>query len=169
MKLKSSYIFISIFLLLAGCKKLDVGKNPNNPDFADVYSNGASVRSIAGGLFNTWYNGTHSYGHSPYMFLVTAADNVTCSWGNQAMRDMSWEPRKAWDNSSNYTYQAVTKDFFDWMYKSINTASNVLTAVNKGLKIGSNGADNNLVKAFCKFNQGVAYGELALFSIKDLL
>lgn len=169
MKFKLFYLFSVVLLLATGCKKLDVGKNPNNPDFEDVYSNSASVKSIAGGLFNTWYNGTHSYSHSPYMFLATAADNVTCSWGNQAMRDMSWEPRKAWDNSPSYGYQRVTKDFFDYMYKSINTASNVLTALNKGLKIGSNGADNNMVKAFCKFNQGIAYGQLALFFDKGFI
>lgn len=169
MKMKLIYLSALTLLVISGCKKLDVGKNPNNPDFEDVYSNPASVRSIAGGLFNTWYNGTHSYSNSPYLMLATASDNVTCSWGNQAMRDMSWEPRKAWDNSSNYTYQSVTKNFFDYMYKSINTASNVLTALSKGLNIGTNGSDNNLVKAFCKFNQGVAYGELALFFDKGFI
>lgn len=148
-------------LTFAGCKKLDVGKNPNNPDFEDVYSNSASVKSIAGGLFNTWYIGTHSYGNSPFMFLATSADNVTCSWGNQAMRDMSWEPRQTWNNSPSYSYRGTTKNFFDYMFKVVNTASNVMKAVNNGLEI-SGGADNNLVKAFCKFNQGVSYGCLAL-------
>lgn len=151
----------ALLLLMAGCKKLDVGKNPNDPDFEDVYSSSASVKSIASGLFNTWYTGTHSYTYSPYMFLATASDNVTCSWGNQAMRDMSWEPRNAWNNAPNYTYRGTTKDFFDYMYKSINTASNVMKAINGGLNI-SGGADNNLVKAFAKFNQGIAYGMLAL-------
>lgn len=164
MKAIKSLIFLSsLFVILEGCKKLDVGKNPNEPDFEDVYSSSASVKSIASGLFNTWYNGTHSYGNSPAMFLATAADNVTCSWGNQAMRDMSWEPRNAWNNAPNYTYRATTKNFFDYMYKSINTASNVMKAINAGLEIGTGGVDNNQVKAFCKFNQGVAYGMLALF------
>jgi len=164
MKALKSLILLSTFFVLAeGCKKLDVGKNPNEPDFEDVYSSAASVKSIASGLFNTWYIGTHSFTNSPYMFLATAADNVTCSWGNQAMRDMSWEPRNAWNNASNYAYRGTTKNFFDYMYKSINTASNVMKAINSGLQIGSGGADNNQVKAFCKFNQGVAYGMLALF------
>ncbi len=160
--IKSIYIISCLLLIMGSCKKLDVGKNPNNPDFEDVYSNAASVKSIATGLFNTWYNGTHSYGNSPYMFLATAADNVTCSWGNQAMRDMSWEPRNAWNNAPSYSYRGTTKNFFDYMYRSINTASNVLTAINGGINIGTNGADNNLLKAFCKFNQGIAYGSMAL-------
>lgn len=161
--IKSLVILSSLFVIIEGCKKLDVGKNPNEPDFEDVYSSATSVKSIAAGLFNTWYVGTHSFTYSPHMFLATAADNVTCSWGNQAMRDMSWEPRNAWNNAPNYTYRGTTKNFFDYMYKTINTASNVMRAINAGLEIGTGGADNNQVKAFCKFNQGVAYGMLALF------
>lgn len=166
--LKIFYVAFLFLIALGSCKKLDVGKNPNDPDFDDVYSNSASVKSIAGGLFNTWYIGTHSYGESPMMFLATASDNVTCSWGNQAMRDMSWEPRQAWNNSPSYSYRATTKAFFDDMYKVINTASNVMKAINAGLEI-SGGADNNLVKAFCKFNQGIAYGELALVFDKGFI
>lgn len=167
--IKFLYLVSILLLVMGSCKKLDVGKNPNNPDFEDVYSNAASVKSIAGGLYNTWYEGTHSYSWAPYMFLATSSDNVTCSWGNQAMRDMSWEPRKAWDNSPNYGYRSTTKGFFDRMYRSINTASNVLTALNNGLEIGSGGADNNLVRAFCKFNQGIAYGSLALVFDKGFI
>ncbi|MBN8666615.1 MAG: RagB/SusD family nutrient uptake outer membrane protein [Chitinophagales bacterium] len=164
MKAIKSLIFLSsLFVILEGCKKLDVGKNPNEPEFEDVYSNSASVKSIASGLFNTWYIATHSYTYSPAMFLATASDNVTCSWGNQAMRDMSWEPRNAWNNASNYAYRGTTKEFFDRMYRSINTASNVMKAINAGLDIGNGGVDNNQVKAFAKFNQGIAYGMLALF------
>ena len=162
MKTKKLFLLGAVLgLSITGCKKLDVGKNPNNPDFDDVYSNSASVKSIASGLFNTFYIGTHSYTYSPYMFLATSGDNVTCSWGNQAMRDMSWEPRQTWNNSASYSYRGTTKNFFDYMFKVINTASNVMKAINNGLEI-SGGADNNLVKSFCKFSQGVAYGNLAL-------
>ena len=49
------------------------------------------------------------------------------------------------------------------MYAVINTASLVMKAVNGGVKVGANGVDDNLVKAMCKFSQGVSYGNLALF------
>lgn len=143
-----------------GCKKLLV-ENLDNPDFDKVYASGDDLENITSSLFNTWYVGTHSY-NSVYMFLATSSDNVTCSWGNQAMRDMSWEPRNAWNNAPNYSYQGTTKFFFDRMYAVINTASNVMKAVNGGVEVGAGGAKNNMVKAFCKFAQGISYGYLAL-------
>lgn len=144
-----------------GCKKDLVVKNLNEPDFNKVYSSGDDLENITSSLFNSWYNGNHSYS-STYMAMATSADNASCSWGNQAMRDMSWEPRKAWNNAPNYSYQGTTKYVFDKMYSVINTASNILKAVDGGVNVGDNGAKNNLVKAVCKFHQGVGYGTLAL-------
>jgi hypothetical protein len=160
MKIKNILLILLALSVTIGCKKLEV-ENINNPDFAKVYSSGDDLKSIAGSLFNTFYEGSHSYS-GVQMFLATAADNGTCSWGNQAMRDMSWEPRNAWNNAPNYSYEGTTKFFFDKMYASINTASNVLKAMDGGVKIGPNGADDKLVRAFAKYNQGIAYGNLAL-------
>ena len=159
---------LSFFLLSAGlfvatmesCKKLEV-TNLDKPDFEKVYSSGDDLQNIASSLVNTWYEGSQSFS-GVTMFLAVASDNVTCSWGNQAMRDMSWEPRNAWNNAPNYSYNGTTKFFFDKMYAVINTASNVLKAIDGGVEVGTAGANNNLVKAVCKFNQGIAYGNLAL-------
>src|SRR5689334_161085 len=85
-------------LLLVSCKKdiLQVA-NPNEPDFNKVYSNGKDVENVAAGLFNTYFAGEHSASGVQCM-LAVAADNTSCSWGNFAMRDMSWEPRNnAWN------------------------------------------------------------------------
>lgn len=153
-------LFLGI-LVLTGCKKDLTVANNNQPDFQKVYASGEDLTNLTGGLFNTYYSGTHSYS-GMQMFLATAADNVTCSWGNQAMRDMSWEPRKEWSNAPNYTYQGTTKYTFDKMYAVINTASNIIKAVDGGVKVGVNGADNSMIKAVCRFNMGIAYGVLAL-------
>lgn len=167
MKLNKFLIILLALSVTLGCKKLEV-ENLNNPDFAKVYSSGDDLESIAGSLFNTFYEGNHSYS-GPQMFLATAADNSTCAWGNQAMRDQSWEPRNAWNNAPNYSYRATSKFYFDKMYASINTASNVLKAMDGGVKIGPNGAKDNLVRAFAKYNQGIAYGNLALMFDKAFI
>jgi len=160
--LKQILLFSTLLMLsVSSCKKLDVGKNPNDPEFKDVFASGEDLKTLTSGLFNTWYTGTHSFS-SVDLFLATSSDHVTCSWGNQAMRDMSWEPRNAWNNAPNYTYQSTTKYLFDKMYASISTSSNIMTAINGGVEVGTGGADENMVKAFCKFNQGTAYGSLAL-------
>jgi len=155
-------LFLSIGVLsFASCKKtLDV-QNDNQPDFKKVYASGEDVYNVASGLFNAYYNGTHSY-NGMNMFMTVSSDNASCSWGNQAMRDMSWEPRREWNNAPNYPYQGTTKYTFDQMYSVINTASNVIKAMNGGVKIGVNGADDNLVKAYSRFCMGISYGVLAL-------
>jgi len=155
-------LFLSIGVLsFASCKKtLDV-QNDNQPDFKKVYASGDDVYNVASGLFNAYYSGTQSFSGMT-MFMATSSYNVTCSLGNQAMRDMSWEPRREWNNAPNYPYQSTTKYAFDKMYSVINTASNVIKAMNGGVKIGVNGADDNLVKAYSRFSMGIAYGVLAL-------
>lgn len=164
MKKINLLLFISLtILVLSGCKKnlLEV-KNQNNPDFKRVLSNGKDVENLASGLFNTIYYGEHAFA-GVQMMLAVASDNVSCSWGNAGMRDMSYEPRNnGWNNAASYSNRTFTKHTFDQMYSSINTASNILKAVDGGVVVGDNGPDKDRVKAFAKFAQGVAYGNLAL-------
>lgn len=151
-----------LLVFISSCKKDLQVTNNNEPDFDKVYASGDDLENIAAGLFNSAYAGSHSY-NSVYMMLGTASDNSTCSWGNQAMRDMSWEPRNSWNNAPNYTYQGITKELFDKMYGVVNTASNVIKAMKGGVEIGPGGENNIKVEAFCKFAQGVAYGNMAMF------
>ena len=161
--LKHLSVFALVLVMATGCKKdvLEVGNN-NQPDFDRVYASGEGLENLTSSLFNNFYGGVHSYSGVELM-LGTAADHFSCSWGNQAMRDMSWEPRDfAWNNSPSYSYQATTNFFFDRMYGVIVTASNVLTAMENGVDIGANGADNERAKAFLQFSKGIAFGQLAL-------
>lgn len=137
-------------------------QNENNPDFAKVYSSGEDLENLASALFNTLYTGMHSSAGVEPM-LATASDNVSCSWGNFGMRDMSFEPRNnAWNNAPSYSYNANTKYYFDKNYASINTASNIIKAMNGGVQIGAAGVNNNRTKAFCRFAQGLGYSNLAM-------
>ena len=149
-------------LILTSCSEEDLlVENQNQPDFLQVYASGEDVYNVVSGLYNTFYSAEASIsGIGP--MLAVAADNASCSWGNFAMRDMSWEPRKAWTNTPGYGYQGNTKHHFDKMYASINTASLALKAMDNGLQIGKDGKDDNLVRAFARFNMGIAYGSLAL-------
>lgn len=148
-------------LVVTGCTKdLDVS-NQNDPDFKKVYASGEDLQNLASNLYNTVYQGSHAY-DGVEMMLATAADHVSCSWGNAAMRDMSWEPRNmAWNNSPAYSNGGTTYAYFNNMYAAINTASNVLKAIESGVKVGNGTTDQDRVKAMCKFIQGVAYGNLA--------
>ncbi|MGN6294580.1 MAG: hypothetical protein ACTHMV_17660 [Chitinophagaceae bacterium] len=146
--------------LLFGCKKMDV-PNENNPDFLKVFNSGADVESVASGLYNTIFTGEHSASGVECM-LATAADHVTCSWGNFGMRDMSFEPRNnAWNNAPTYANASNLKFSYDKWYSAVGTASDVLKALDGGIQIDG-GAGNARAKAFAKFALGVAYGNMAL-------
>lgn len=161
-KIKFIYAFALALFMMQGCKEdLLTVENQNQPDFDKVFSNGAALENLVSGLYVTIYNGEHS-ANSVQPMLATAADNVSCSWGNFGMRDMSWEPRNnAWNNAPNYSYQGTTLSLWNNMYSSINTASDVIKAIGTGVNVGPNGADNARTKAFCRFAQGVGYGNLA--------
>ena len=164
MKIIKSIVFFSIAIsLLAGCKKnmLDV-ENLNEPDVTKVLGDGGDVENAASGMFNTIYDGEHSTGGLAAV-LAVASDNVSCSWGNFGMRDMSYEPRNnGWNNAPSYSNKGLTKHLFDKMYSAIGSANLILKAIEGGVEIGEGGAGNDRVKAFSKFTQGLAYGNLAL-------
>lgn len=148
--------------LLTGCEDLDV-VNENDPNFSQVVSSPEDVETVAGSLYNTIFEGEHlASGVEP--MLATAADHVTCSWGNFAMRDMSFEPRNnAWNNAPTYSNQGYNKYSYDKWYSAIGSATDVMTAINGGMVIITNGVDNTTrTKAFAKFAFGLAYGNLAL-------
>jgi len=154
------FLLIGILGFISCEDSLDV-INENQPDFKKVYASGDDVLNVTSGLYNTFYNAELSY-YSTFMMLATAADAASCSWGNSAMRDMSWEPRKEWNNTPGYGYNGNTKYTFDKMYNVINTASLILKAINEGVEIGTGGKDIPMVKAFSRLNMGAAYGILAL-------
>lgn len=159
-KILNYILFGSLLLTSCSDDQLEVA-NENQPDFLQVYASGEDVFNVVSGLYNTIYRAEASIsGIGP--MLAVASDQHSCSWGNFAMRDMSWEPRKPWTNTPGYGYQGNTKWHFDKMYASINTASLALKAMDNGLDIGKDGKDNELVRAFARFNMGIAYGSLAL-------
>ncbi|MDO8994142.1 MAG: hypothetical protein Q7U83_13805 [Daejeonella sp.] len=169
-KYKFIYAIALSLFLVQGCKKdlLQV-ENENQPDFDKVFSNGEALQNLASGLYVTIYNGEHG-ASSIQPMLATASDNISCSWGNFGMRDMSWEPRNfAWNNAPSYAYNASTLNLWNRMYSSINTASDVLKAMGTGVNVGVAGANNARTKAFCRFAQGVGYGNLALIFDKAFI
>lgn len=155
-------IFLAVLIssaLLFSCKKMDV-LNGNNPDLLAVLGEGPQLEAAASAMFNTIFKGEHSANGVEAM-LATAADHVTCSWGNFGMRDLSWEPRDfAWNNTPVYANAGQLKYTYDQMYSAIGTATDVLNVLESGVSIG--GSADTRAKAFAKFTYGLAYGNLAL-------
>ena len=152
-----------VAVLVSGCESLDV-KNENDPDFATAFARPSDVKGTAGGLFNTWFQKTQDY-NGPALMLWVGADAGTCSHGNAAMRDFSYEPRIPWDNTAAYGNAINTESFYKTMYAVLSQANEVLgKVVTEGMVItADNGADETaMVKAMAYLMQGLSQGYIGL-------
>ena len=157
-------------LLVSGCESLDV-KNENDPDFATAFSKGSDVKGVAGGLINTWYTYTTAY-NGPGLALLVGSDAGTCSHGNAAMRDFSYEPRIAWDNTPAYSNAIITENFYKGLYSLLSSSNEILTKVVTGGMVieGDNDTDDTpMVQAVAYLGQGLALGYVGLFFDKGFI
>lgn len=148
---------------LGACNILDPDldvENTNNPDRQRALAEAGDIESLIASGFQNWF-----YGFSnlyPAWPLSTAADEGTSSWGNYGMQHISSEPRVPWSNSTGYSYRGVAESPWYDLYEVISSMNDGLIAIEGGLKIGTDGADNQRAIAFAKFMQGLAHGYLAL-------
>jgi hypothetical protein len=155
-------LFLAIFAFNSGCKKFEDIENLDLPDTESVLSSPEDTRALAGGALNTWFVGTRAWGNPPlnslqYALLVMA-DQYTCSWGNFAMRDMSNEPRRPWNNSSSATDKDCTQSIWNGMYRANFQANSVLKVIDGGLSLD----DEPMIRAICNFIQGASHGTIAI-------
>ncbi len=130
---------------------LDVD-NVENPASSDL-----GIEDTANGLFKSWYQAVNDYA-SPGLAMVTMSDNVSCSWGNAGMRDMSSEPRIAWDNNSTYGSSFITEVYFNAMYSILSDATGIVSVIEAG---NTGYTDDDLVESLARFGQAAAIGSLA--------
>jgi hypothetical protein len=155
-------IFFGLILIIAGCQDLEI-ENPNNPNQEDVLSDANSVKGLAGSIFQNWYLYNVGYDATPAFMLGTAADATSSSWGNFGMQDMSYEPRRAWNNRPSYVNASMTEDYFNNMYSLLSQSNDVLRVIKEDSSLSAElGGDRNMVKAVAKLGQGVALGYIGL-------
>jgi len=156
-------LILTTILFFASCKKnILETEYKNGVTIIDIYSDPDNVEGVASGMFYNWYNQLYyAYSFSPIMAMWTMADHGTASWGNGAMLDLSSEPRKAFNNSEDYTHSKITKNFYGYLYGNLTTANEILYVINEGMEIGG-GNDTEMVKAFSYFNQGITLGYIGL-------
>lgn len=154
-------LLITFSLVTFSCADLEV-INENAPDAARALANPSDVMSLAGGSFRTWHNAIQEY-NGLALTMGVMADHLTCSWGNAAMRDMSWEPRiNSFNNSLTYAYFGHLRYNWQNSYSAISAANLALQRYYDGMEFGTDGADNALVEAFCYLSSGAAHGYLGL-------
>lgn len=151
------YLLVVLFLSLAitSCEDFNTDLDVDNVE--DPNSKQLGTEATAGKLFQNWYVSVNAYG-SPSLAMATMSDMHSCSWGNAAMRDMSSEPRIAWNNAPAYSNQGFTNGFFNSMHVVLADANGILASLDNGATF----SNNNMVKAMAKMSQGLSVGYLAL-------
>ncbi|MDE2957890.1 MAG: hypothetical protein OXU68_12930 [Bacteroidota bacterium] len=155
-------------LIGTGCHDLAV-ENNNAPDRSVALARPGDVVNLIQGTFVNYWLSIQDCPNGA-LFLSTLADENSSSWANWGMRDMSSEPRIAWDNSTTYSQRNSTEaPWFD-SYRGISNANDALQAIRRAEETES--ADNNLftregydtarLKAFAKMNLGLMHGTLSL-------
>lgn len=172
MKTLRYFLLFSIVtaFLFTSCESLEV-ENLNDPDFEKAFSNPSDVKGVAGSLINTWYM-TVNAADGIAMMTWVGADAGTCSWGNFAMRDFSYEPRIAWDNTPAYSNAAMTENVYKWLYAGLASANEVLGKVVVGdmvIKTEDGIDETPMVAAVAHLAQGLNLGYLGLMYDKAFI
>jgi hypothetical protein len=89
--------------------------------------------------------------------MATMADISTCSWGNFGMKDLSSEPRVAFNNKSSYGNN-VTNSYFNALYSVLSDGNTIVAAAEKGTEF----EEPDLVKMMGKVAQAFSVGYLSL-------
>ena len=152
---------------MAGCQDLSV-ENQNNPDRTLALAEPGDVENLIAETFTSYWSATQ---WCEAMLWTTMADENSSAWANWGMRDMSSEPRVAWNNAPTYSRAESTERPWFRSYTGISNANDGLQAIARAEAEGSvdnntftrEGIDTNRLKAFARFNQGLLYGWLALY------
>ncbi|MFD1094120.1 RagB/SusD family nutrient uptake outer membrane protein [Salegentibacter chungangensis] len=148
--------FLAVFaLMFASCD--DFNSDLDVENLEQPSSDQIGIESTADKLFQNWYNTVNAY-NGPGLAVSTMADQGTMSWGNAAMRDMSSEPRIAWNNSSTYGNSAVTETYFNSLHAVLADANAIMVGI-QGDGVFSN---TDKYESLARFGQGASLGYLAL-------
>lgn len=150
---------LPILLLASSCQDFETDLevlNQENPNDEILASDPVALESTAGNLLNSWYMTTHST-EGPGAALSTMADASTVSWGNFGMRDLSSEPRVAFNNTSGYSND-ITVTYFNSLYSMLTDANTIVAAVESGTEFD----DPAMVEMMGKLGQALSVGYLSL-------
>ena len=158
---KHIFIIIIITIFLTNCEKniLEVDYNNQHQESTGEFLEGEEITTLGASLFYYWYmNQTTSL--SPRMAMWVMADQGSSSWANRGMRDLSSEPREAFNNTQDYTYANDFLSYYKDAYTLISTSNEILKSIaNNDTIVGD---DSEKYKALSYFIHGISLGYLGL-------
>ncbi|MFC1492322.1 hypothetical protein ACFL6O_00060 [candidate division KSB1 bacterium] len=157
-----------LIIIVQGCSTdMDV-RNDNEPDSRRALVTPEDIEGLISGAFREHWFAVND--QCPGNGLSVIGDEKTSSWGNWGMRDLVWEPRKAWNNSTTYRYKKFNEDPWYGNYHVISNINDALERITEGLEIGDPGStDTQRAVTFGNFCKGLAYGYIGLFFDRGVL
>lgn len=153
------FSIIALLVFTVSCDdfstNLDVDNLENPNDFI-LTSDPVALTATANGMMRNLFMTAHDY-TGPAAAMATMADITSCSWGNFGMRDLSSEPRVAFNNSPAYGNN-VTNSYFNSMYSILSDANTLALAVENGTEFN----DPELIMTIAKLSQAQAIAQLAI-------
>ena len=138
-----------LIFVMTGCQELTVD-NENSPDRVKALAEPGDVEALGSNTFTQ--NWERQWCGESFM-LTTMADEISSSWANWGMRDMSSEPRIAWNNDPSYSRRGSTEGPWFSSYGAISDANDVLNAIAASEDaFDQEGVDTARLRAFSKRN-----------------
>ncbi|MCT4697867.1 hypothetical protein [Tenacibaculum haliotis] len=150
---------VAIFLFI-GCENFETDlevQNSENPDTATLTTDVSALEALSTTVIFNWWNANHQYSNLG-IALTTMSDAATCSWGNAGMRDLSSQPRVAYNNQASYGNAGFNETFFNAIYSILNDSNTLIQAVNNGTAF----EDPKRIEAIGRFGQALSVGYAAL-------
>lgn len=164
---KNLLITVASFTIFSCTNDINNVKNNNDPNASQVLATGSDLTSVIAGGFTSWWQAGN---RDTYSALSVAGDISTCSWGNYGMRVLSNEPRNSIPNTTSWSDSAVLEQPWSGYYSSASSASDVIKAINNGVKYNNGGVDQtNSILASAYFLRGLSLGYLGLLFDKAII
>jgi hypothetical protein len=158
--IKKTFSIMALLLFVVSCTDFSTDlnvENTENPNDQILTSDPVALTASAGSIMQNWFMTVHEY-NGPGLALITMADVVTMSHGNAGMRDLSSEPRVAFNNTSSYSYQVITSAYFNSLYSVLSDSNTLAKAVASGTEF----EDTKQIEMTAKLGQALSVGYLAL-------
>ena len=159
-KMKKIISIMTLLFLTVSCQDFSTDlevANLENPNDQILTSDPVALTASAGSIMQNWFMATHSTA-GPGAAMATMADVSSASWGNFGMRDLSSEPRVAFNNSSSYGNSSITNTYFNSLYSILSDSNTLAIAVESGTEFENPAR----IAAVAKLGQALSIGYLAL-------
>ncbi len=155
-------ILLALGVFINSCADLEI-ENFNEPNFDDVLASPQDLINVPGGAFVSWWQAQSTVNTGTAW--AANADMLTCSWGNFGIRNFSWQPPLAIDNSLTSNDAAAISTAYSNYYNAVSSGIDIerFLSVPENLPVIVNGVDQTaMLDAVSKFLIGSGHAQISI-------